>query len=387
MKQNKIGIGVLFVVIIAVAFLFMRAGTTSTEVHASSVQAAEQVYVQFGDEGFWVYVYDAIPRKPDPIEAKGIYLTAYSANNPKTVDRMIKLMNATELNAVVVDTKDYSGKVLYDSDVEMVNELGLEEVRIKDVPAMIKKFHDNDIYVIARQTVMQDPILAERKPEIALKSKRGGLWRDNLGLAWVDPTKTEVWDYNVELAKEAIDLGFDEINFDYVRFPSDGNMSLVVYNTGDRKRYEVMGEFYAYLDEKLSDEPAYISLDLFGFVMERHDGMSIGQRLEDAVDHVDYIAPMMYPSHYPPGHLGLDNPAAHPGAVIRNGMKKGAPYFEGKRAQARPWIQAFHIGAHYDASKIRAQIDEVENYTDGGWLLWNASNNYTAAGLKPSENN
>lgn len=387
MKQNKIGIGVLFVVIIAVAFLFMRAGTTSTEVHASSVQAAEQVYVQFGDEGFWVYVYDAIPRKPDPIEAKGIYLTAYSANNPKTVDRMIKLMNATELNAVVVDTKDYSGKVLYDSDVEMVNELGLEEVRIKDVPAMIKKFHDNDIYVIARQTVMQDPILAERKPEIALKSKRGGLWRDNLGLAWVDPTKTEVWDYNVELAKEAIDLGFDEINFDYVRFPSDGNMSLVVYNTGDRKRYEVMGEFYAYLDEKLSDEPAYISLDLFGFVMERHDGMSIGQRLEDAVDHVDYIAPMMYPSYYPPGHLGLDNPAAHPGAVIRNGMKKGAPYFEGKRAQARPWIQAFHIGAHYDASKIRAQIDEVENYTDGGWLLWNASNNYTAAGLKPSENN
>lgn len=386
MKQNKIGIGVLFVIIVVAAFLFMRAGTTTTEVHASTTHAAEQVYVQFGEEGFWVYVHDAIPRKPDAIEAKGIYLTAYSANNPKTVDRMIKLMNATELNAVVVDTKDYSGKVLYDSDVEMVNELGLEEVRIKDVPAMIKKFHDNNIYVIARQTVMQDPILAERKPEIALKSKRGGLWRDNLGLAWVDPTKTEVWDYNVELAREAIDLGFDEINFDYVRFPSDGNMSLVVYNTGDRKRYEVMGEFYAYLDEKLSDEPAYISLDLFGFVMERHDGMSIGQRLEDAVDHVDYIAPMMYPSHYPPGHLGLDNPAAHPGAVIRNGMKKGAPYFEGKRAKARPWIQAFHIGAYYDASKIRAQIDEVENYTDGGWLLWNAANNYTAAGLKPSEN-
>lgn len=380
--KKSLGFAVLLLFIVGGLFVLSRP-------HASNAgvmnMVKERIAFFFNDAYVEKVMDEMKPAKPAPIEAKGIYLTAYSAGSSKTVDRMIELINATELNTVVVDIKDYSGKVLYDSDLELVNTLGLEDDRIGDVRAMIKKFHDNDIYVIARQTVFQDPILAENKQEFAIKSKAGGIWRDNLGLAWVDPTEKGVWEYNVALAREAIALGFDEINFDYVRFPSDGNMSLVVYKTGDKKRYEVMNGFYTYLGEQLRDEPAWISIDMFGFVMERHDGMSIGQRLEDAVDHIDYICPMMYPSHYPPGHLGLENPAAHPGAVIENGMRKGAPYFEGKRAQARPWIQAFHIGAHYDAAKIRAQIDQVEAYTDGGWLLWNASNRYTAAGLKPAE--
>ena len=324
--------------------------------------------------------------KPAKREVKGIYLTAYSANSPAKTDAMIALINATELNAVVVDIKDYTGKVLYDSDVPLVDQHSLENVRIDDVPAMIEKFHEHDIYVIARQTVFQDPILAENKPEWAIASKAGGLWRDHKGLSWVDPTKKEVWAYNVEIAKEAIALGFDEINFDYVRFPSDGNMSLVVYTNGEQEKHEVMGEFYQYLSDELSGEPAWLSLDLFGFVMERHDGMSIGQRLEDAMDTTDYISPMMYPSHYPPGHLGLDNPAAHPGLVISNGMEKGMPYFASStRTKPRPWIQAFNIGAEYGATNIRAQIDNVEKYTDGGWLLWNAANRYSSAGLKKAE--
>jgi len=143
----------------------------------------------------------------------------------------------------------------------------------------------------------------------------------------------------------------------------------------------VMREFFQFLNENLGESSAYLSLDFFGFVMERHDGMSIGQRLEDSVDEVDYICPMMYPSHYPVGHLGLANPAANPGIVIENGMKKGLPYFEETKAQVRPWIQAFNIGAVYDASKIRAQIDAVEKYTDAGWLLWNAANRYSSEGL------
>lgn len=329
-----------------------------------------------------VKLYQAKSQKPEQIEAKGIYLTAYSAAKESSRDRYIDLINSTELNAVVVDIKDYTGYLLYDSDVELVNELGTEKNRLGDVEAVIDAFHEHDIYVIARQTVFQDPILAQKKPEWAIAAKSGGLWRDHKGLAWVDPTRTEIWDYNVDIAKEAIALGFDEIQFDYVRFPSDGNMSNVVYTNGDKPRHDVMGEFYAYLDEQLSSEPAYISLDLFGFVMERHDGMSIGQRLEDAVDHVDYISPMMYPSHYPPGHLGLQNPAAAPGIVIDNGMKKGMPYFEQEQAKPRPWLQAFNIGAVYGAANIRAQIDAVEKYTDGGWLLWNAANRYSSAGLE-----
>ncbi|MBU2541973.1 putative glycoside hydrolase [Patescibacteria group bacterium] len=321
-------------------------------------------------------------QKPTKREVKGLYLTAYSAGSSKKVDQIIDLINSTELNAVVIDIKDYSGYVLYDSNLLWVNEFKTEQNRLGDVKEMIKKFHDNNIYVIARQTVFQDPVLAERKPEWAIKSKYGGLWRDHKGLAWVDPTEQSVWNYNLAIAKEAIKLGFDEINFDYVRFPSDGNMSLVVYTHGDKAKYDVMRVFFKFMSDSLADKPAWISIDMFGFVMERHDGMNIGQRLEDAVDYIDYICPMMYPSHYPAGHLGLSNPTDYPEIVFENGMKKGVSYFKDKRAEARPWVQAFNMGAVYDATKIRAQIDVIEKYTDGGWLLWNAANRYSSEGLK-----
>lgn len=320
--------------------------------------------------------------KKDVGPVKGIYLTASSANSPKKMDAMIALINKTELNAVVIDIKDYTGYVLYDSQVPLVNELKTERVVIKDVSALLKKLHDNNIYVIARQTVFQDPALAKAKSEWAMKSKRGGVWRDRNGLSWVDPTQQAVWEYNLAIAKEATELGFDEINLDYVRFPSDGNMKDVVYTTKDKQRYDVMREFYRFMGDSLKNEPVYVSLDLFGFVMERHDGMSIGQRLQDAVDYVDYISPMMYPSHYPAGHLGLKNPAASPAAVFDNGMKKGLPYFEGKKAKVRPWIQAFNIGAQYGGKNIRAQIDTIEKYPNAGWLMWNAANRYTTDGLK-----
>lgn len=321
--------------------------------------------------------------KPAKREVKGLYLTAYSAASPKVTDYIIDLINKTELNAVVIDIKDYSGYVLYDSELALVNELGTEKHRLGDVKSIVKKFHDNDIYVIARQTVFQDPVLAETKKGWAIKSKYGGTWRDHKGLAWVDPTRQEVWNYNIAIAREAMRFGFDEINFDYVRFPSDGDMSAVVYTNGEKEKHEVMRDFFQRISDKLSNGSAWLSIDMFGFVMERHDGMWIGQRLEDATDYVDYISPMMYPSHYPSGHLGLVNPADNPGIVIENGMKKGQPYFENKRAESRPWIQAFNIGAVYDSGpKIREQIDKVEQYSDGGWLLWNASNRYTSAGLK-----
>lgn len=314
---------------------------------------------------------------------KGLYLTAYSAGSAKKVDEIIALIDKTELNAVVIDIKDYSGVVLYDSQIKLVNDLKTDEKRLGDVKALIRKLHAKNIYVIARQTVFQDPVLAERKPAWAIKNKAGGLWRDNKGLAWVDPSKKEVWAYNVAIAKEAVAFGFDEINFDYVRFPSDGNMSQAVFAMGNEKKYEVMKRFYHFLNIKLQDQPVWISLDMFGLVMEKNgeDDMRIGQRLSDAVDEVDYISPMMYPSHYPSGHLGLSNPAQNPAIVFDHGMKLGAPKFTGKRAKVRPWIQAFNLGAVYDAEKIRAQINEVEKYADAGWLMWNASNRYTSAGL------
>lgn len=330
---------------------------------------------------------DIIKReKPAAQTVKALYLTAYSAGNSKKVDEIIKLIDETELNAVVIDIKDYSGKVLYNSRIKLVNDLKTKQNQIGDVAKLIRKFHSHDIYVIARQTVFQDPILAEKKSEWGIKSASGELWRDKLGLAWVDPTNKAVWSYNLAIAKEAIALGFDEINLDYVRFPSDGNLKDVVYTNGNQPRYEVLRDFFKFMSVKLADEPAWLSIDVFGFVMEKFTGMSIGQRLVDAVDYIDYICPMMYPSHYPVGHLGLDNPAEHPAEVFANGLKKGLPYFKNKRAQVRPWIQAFDMGAVYkDGARIREQIDEIEKHPNAGWLMWNAANRYSSAGLKPSE--
>ena len=323
---------------------------------------------------------------------KALYLTAYSAGNSKKINEIIKLIDETELNSIVIDIKDYSGNVLFS--------------RLGDVKKLIKKLHQHKIYVIARQTVFQDPVLAKEKSEWAIKDVNGvstssldGLWHDKNGLTWVDPSIKDVWSYNLAIARKAIALGFDEINFDYVRFPSDGDLSRAVF-ASEKLKVDVMRDFFKYLSNKLSNEPVWISIDMFGFVMEKHYGLSIGQRLEDAVDYVDFICPMMYPSHYPNGYLGFDNPAEHPTEIIENGMQKGLPYFknnpsagstsspqdgaQGKRAKVRPWIQAFDMGAVYkDGVRIREQIDAIEKYSDAGWMMWNAGNNYSAAGLKP----
>jgi len=368
---------VLFITaILAAMFIFWQWSLTSVAQEIATLSADNTLKaVQMGD--------GIVGEKPEEREVKAIYLTAYSAGRSSKIDEMISLIDNTELNAVVIDIKDYSGKVLYNSKVPLVVSLKTKDDRIGDVRALIKKFHEHNIYVIARQTIFQDPILAEKKPEWAIKHVGGGLWRDNMGLAWVDPTNKDVWKYNLAISKEAIRLGFDEINLDYVRFPSDGNLSTMVYTNGARKHYEVMRDFYKYMGDRLANQPAWLSIDMFGFVMERFDGMSIGQRLVDAVDNVDYICPMMYPSHYPSGHLGLANPAENPVAVFENGMKKGLPYFKDKRAKVRPWIQAFDLGAQYkDGARIRQQIDAVEKYTEAGWLMWNAANNYSANGLK-----
>ncbi len=325
-------------------------------------------------------IHKKVPERLSYPTVKALYLTAYSTANPKKLDQIIDLIDKTELNAIVIDIKDYSGNILYDSQLPLVNELQTDEGRLGDVQAIIKKLHEHHIYVIARQTVFQDPILSLKKPDWAIGSKRGGLWRDKKGLTWVDPTKKEVWEYNVAIAREAVKLGFDEINFDYVRFPSDGDMTDVVYTNGDTERHEIMKEFYHYLGDSFAGSVP-ISLDVFGFVMERPE-FTIGQSLADMVDAVDFVYPMMYPSHYPAGHLGFRNPAEHPAEVFDHGLSKGMPLVEGKKAKIRPWTQVFDLGAKYDADKIRAQIDTIEKYTDAGWLMWNASNRYSDAGLQ-----
>ena len=338
---------------------------------------------------------EPVRTKPEEQEIKAIYLTSATAARDSSMDYYIDLINRTELNALVIDIKDYSGRLSYLSEVPLAQELNTHRNTIKDIKGLLNKLNENGVYTIARQTVFQDPELSSKKPEWAVKdSSTGGVWHDWKGLGWLDPTQEEVWNYNIAIAREAIELGFDEINFDYIRFPSDGPTSRMVFaNLDGRTRNEVIRDFFKYVREKLDDLPAYISVDLFGFTTERTDGMSIGQRITDAAPYIDYIAPMVYPSHYPSGYLNYDNPAAHPYPVIYNSISKGIAQITGvenNRAKIRPWLQSFNLGATYTPSMVRTQMEASDEVGGYGWMLWNARNvynegNFLAAPPQPEE--
>lgn len=331
------------------------------------------------------------PQKPAPIIAKGIYLTGYSVSATSSIEKFIELIEATELNTVVFDIKDATGFIQYDSQIPLVDEINADkDGRIDYLAGVIDLFHQHGIYVIARQVVFQDPVLSRAKPEWSINDIGGGLWRDWKGQTWVDPTVQEVWEYNMAITKEVIAAGADEINFDYIRFPSDGPINRVVYNNlNGRKRYQAMEEYFEYLDDNLMEEPAYIGVDFFGLTLDNVPtgfDLNIGQRIIDARDHVHYIYPMTYPSHYPSGYAGVANPAASPYFIVSNSYAHNDDVLATSTTQFRTWIQAFNLGAVYDGAMIRAQITATDEASStAGWILWNARNFYTSKGLKAAE--
>ena len=348
-----------------------------------------------------------------PSEIKAVYMTSWSSGSEKKTDYLIKLIKETELNAVVIDIKDFSGYITYDIKNSDVGKYGAKQIRTLKINSLIKKFHDENIYVIARITIFQDPILAKAHPEWAIHSKTkcqssnincqmlsSTLWLDHKGLAWMDPAAKEVWDYNVAIGKDALNRGFDELNFDYIRFASDGfigDMGFPVWNEIIPKQ-EVIKNFFKYLREQFSD--AKISVDLFGQATIDKNDLGIGQIIEDAYAYFDYICPMVYPSHYAKMFLGYKNPANYPYEVVKYSMDSalqkignwkleiGNSLAINKSPKLRPWLQDFDLGADYDAEKVKKQIQGVYDSASStpesinGWMLWNPSNVYTSEALK-----
>ncbi|MFZ3054366.1 MAG: putative glycoside hydrolase [Minisyncoccales bacterium] len=308
-----------------------------------------------------------------PKEVIGVYLTSWSAADTDKVDYIIDLSKRTGVNTVIIDIKDWSGHVPYNTEVEGMEKA--ERIIIKDISKLVDKLHNNGLYVVGRITVFQDPILAASREDLAVKSRSGGLWYDFNGLSWIDPSKKEGWDYNISLAKDALDNGFDEINFDYIRFPSDGVLQDMDLNIDSER--EVIKSFFAYLRQSIPDDN--ISVDLFGLTTVNKDDLGIGQVLEDAYEYFDFVCPMVYPSHYASGFIGFENPADYPFEVVAYSMAKAKVRLEGYNSKLRPWLQDFNLGAEYDTSKVYLQIKAVkeilgEDYS--GYMLWNPSNWY-----------
>jgi hypothetical protein len=312
------------------------------------------------------------------MEVRGLYLTSWIAGM-KRFQQIADGVSGSALNALVIDIKDCTGKVAYNSDVALVAEIKAYERRIRDLEAVLRYCRERGIHTIARIAAFQDPVLAAARRELAVKTSGGAIWGDNKGQSWVDPASRIVWKYNVDLAKEAAARGFNEVQFDYVRFPTDGRLAGMVYPVykGDVPKGQVIREFFRYVDQELRPIDILVSADVFGLTTVSEDDLNIGQRIEDIAPYVDYVCPMLYPSHFPRGYLGFRNPANEPYRVVYDSCARGLDRIKGQRAKMRPWIQDFDIGARYDKRMVLEQIQALRDAGAFGFCAWNARNVYT----------
>jgi hypothetical protein len=323
---------------------------------------------------------------PTPKAVKAIYMTSYVAGDKKWRESLIKTIETTELNSIIIDIKDYTGQIAFPVSDRLTNLKTLATVdnRIPDLQAFLADLHKRGIYTIARIATFQDPALVKKRPDLAVKQNidRTKVWADRKGQTWVDAGASEAWDYFIAIGVEAYSIGFDEVNYDYIRFPSDGDMKNIYFPFSEgKKKADVMKSFFTYLDEKLSPVHVVTSADLFGMTTTNSDDLNIGQVLEPALEHFDYVAPMVYPSHYPTNFMGFKNPAEKPYEVIKYSMDKAVARASTSPGQLRPWLQDFSLGAIYDAAKVKAQIQAVYDSGLTSWMLWNASNKYTLGAL------
>ncbi len=364
----------------------------SVPIESAEISLASVVIMQSS-----IIVPEPIPTIPTPIPPpeklknpseiiKAVYVTGWSAGSKSYLNYLTDLFKTTEINAVVIDIKDYSGLISYKSGA------------IPDINALIRFFHDQNIYVIGRISVFEDPTFLKARPDLAIFDKTKTtdsakiLWYDNHRLSWLDPASTEVWDYNISIAKDVLARGFDEVNFDYIRFPSDGKTQNMGFPYWDEKipMRVVLKNFYKYLRQELPD--AKLSADLFGQTTVNSDDLGVGQIIEDALEYFDYVSPMVYPSHYATNFMGFLNPAEYPYEVVNYSMQtalakktalaelKTAENASVKLAELRPWLQDFNMGAFYTAEMVKSEIKASQDSLKdnfAGYLLWSPSNVYS----------
>ncbi len=373
---------------------------------------------------------EVVKHVPQPEAVKAIYMTSCVAGTPNFREDLIALIKRTEINSVVIDIKDYSGTISF-SPENPDWQPAWQNARCgaRDMKELVARLHADGVYVIGRITVFQDPFHAERFPHLAVKRSDGNtVWHDGKGLAFIDVAAREYWDHIVDLSVDSYNIGFDELNFDYVRYPSDGNMRDIAFTHSavsdwPNDKQANLEAFFKYLNEKLDDptlfaskkhdntgratSTPYTSADLFGMTTTNYDDLSIGQIQERAAPYFDAIAPMVYPSHYPNNYLDLGNPNNYPYKVVYHAMNTGAkrmmasttpvagflhtrlgtstPAIYSKPAypatRLRTWIQDFDYGGDYDAADVRAQIQASYDAGVTSWMIWAPSNRYTEAAL------
>ena len=326
--------------------------------------------------------------KPQAIKAA--YLTDFGVGDRGIRGRVLDLLARTELNAVVIDVKGDRGWILYPTRVELALSAGAQGPgTLRQFDSLMAELKARDIYTIARIVTFKDNILARHRPDLAvIDTHTGKPWIDRESLAWVDPFREEVWNYNIAIAHEAIERGFDEVQFDYVRFPTDGKLSNARYAKPVNKesRLPAIAGFIERARKELGAHGAYVSADVFGYIAFNENDTDIGQRVEELAPNLDYISPMVYPSGYHVGIPGFRNPVQNSYQVVRESVRLIRKRAMHTQVRVRPWLQDFRDYAFdrriFGVAEIRDQIRGSDEGGGTGWMLWNPRNDYTGAALR-----
>ena len=329
--------------------------------------------------------------RPDHI--RGLYVNSWSAGSRRRMAALIDLARRTEVNTFVIDIKDASGYVSHPSEVPLAQGGGSDHrhPHSQHVVAPRRQLEGAGIYPVARIVIVKDPVLAAAHPELAVQDTAGGVWTDNNGVVWLNPFNKAVWEYHVDLAREVAEMGFPEIQWDYVRFPDAPASALGRAHFPGRNgqpRTTAIREFLAYSRDALADLEVDVTADVFGVTTSATRDVGIGQVWESFIDVVDVALPMVYPSHYWKGSYGFEDPNAHPYEIVRKALRDAlerSASLEGAGA-TRPWLQDFTLGPpRYEAPEVRAQIQAAHDLGIMEWVLWNPGSRYTEDALEPAE--
>ncbi len=374
---------------------YIMSGWLPQPLHSSAAKYKKSGIKYYTGKSIKTYAKDHKPLATPP-KVKGIYVNGYTFTNDKKRAEIVDLVTSTELNTLVLDLKDFNGRFLFPPKHPLFlnSKLSPNAISRKKFVQILKDLNEKGIYTIARVVTFQDNSTAHQFPDLVMKNKNGTIWRSRSNHTWLDLTNEKSWPIPIAKAIEGINLGFDEIQFDYIRYPTDVNEHNIAYANPPSKtpRHKILTKFFAHINHQLKELKVPLSADLFGYTYHKHENVEkvlpIGQRVQDAAQYFDYLSPMIYPSHYTKGYRGVKYPAYNPYYIVSSALKDGNEIIAATpntKALTRPYLQAFHLGAPYTPERIQAQIRACDEYETAGWILWNAQNSYDKNAFAASE--
>ncbi len=317
--------------------------------------------------------------KLEAITVKALYLTFWGAsNNSKTLKRILNIIDTTEVNAVIVDVKNEYGSTSFWTGFKQANSYGAQKKRTnRDITKFMKTMKERNIYTIARIVTFKDELQASNNTDYAIKKTDGTIWRNHDNMAWVDPFDKRSHEYTIRIAEEAAKVGYDEINFDYIRFPAKSGLKFSKENNTKNRKIAIEG-FLKLAQKRLRKYGVFISVDTYGNICWSKDDNNIGQSITSLAKYADYLAPMLYPSGFSRGSFHFEHPSEHPYAVIYRSVKNTKDRIDTKRV--RPWLQYFKDYAHkhrpYQKFEVTEQMRATEDVNTSGWMMWSPSSRY-----------